>query len=779
MEYLFSCFRRSRSKFRTALPPSNGDSEAQIPVDSGFPSTRRTSDSEREAEGQLCSDTSQASTSNAGSEQETLAHSSSRTSGVLPRTECRMEGQPGADTHLATVFHKESGVGAEHHSCTESHTMKVCPSSKAVMEASSISDNHSGELSSAEPETKADLPLEPCRPESDGGYGGCRYADQSTDLSSSKVKWVDQVAHKVIELEPMECLVLENSVQNRIQMNYWAERLYGQEPELATGPLREVVIYSDETLREDAHLDISLQVKHTTTNPVIPASLADQSCTDLGVDGLLNKLNEVLRTSYSLDTPGLSPVLKRCIERRNDFGTAFGLLRKFWYGNFEGLLDRFAELERKDGALRETTFDREKGLVMDRRLIPRRVWDTFSNRVLPIWALRHTLHWRSFVHPISHSWMAEEQRNYVSTSINGFEWHVPLPNDTTLDRIRVEMLNLGAEYVWLDVVCLRQEDESKPEKEFTRKEEWMTDVPTIGYIYRSWVNIVTYFDGLGRPFHISDISSSRHWLNRAWTLQETSPGTFIGGMTETSPFPPNTDGLDATAKQFYEEFTAMAQHLYKSKGIFSLIEIMMLPSYVRSEEDEAVQAEAAWTNLVHTMDKPSPTSFIFLYPAPGNGDYTWTPTWRQLKSGVLPLPHASFDATAWSKFKPDSDCHKLNEAYILKACTIQGLGESDTWQRCRRGTLTVEVSDRESGPEVERFVVTAHHQHPIPDDQRYTLVGVIMLGPPRMSTHWMVGAPTSSGAIRKVSVVEMEDEDDRGRLDDLGLAIRTRDIPLM
>ncbi|KAJ3557904.1 hypothetical protein NM688_g1218 [Phlebia brevispora] len=156
--------------------------------------------------------------------------------------------------------------------------------------------------------------------------------------------------------------------------------------------------------------------------------------------------------------------------------------------------------------------------------------------------------------------MAEGSRDCVLTPINGFDRHVPLPKDTTLDRIRVELLNLGAEYVWLDVVCLRQEDETRPEKDI-RIEEWMTGVPTIGYIYRSWVNIATYFDGLGRPFQIGDISSPRHWLNRAWTLQETSPGTFIGGMTGKSPFLPNTEGLDATAKQFCAEFTAIAQHL--------------------------------------------------------------------------------------------------------------------------------------------------------------------------------------------------------------------------
>ncbi len=38
---------------------------------------------------------------------------------------------------------------------------------------------------------------------------------------------------------------------------------------------------------------------------------------------------------------------------------------------------------------------------------------------------------------------------------------VPIPQDTSLDLIRIEMLNLGAEYAWLDVLCLRQEGRAK------------------------------------------------------------------------------------------------------------------------------------------------------------------------------------------------------------------------------------------------------------------------------------------------------------------------------
>ncbi len=50
----------------------------------------------------------------------------------------------------------------------------------------------------------------------------------------------------------------------------------------------------------------------------------------------------------------------------------------------------------------------------------------------------------------------EEDRVDAHTPINGYEWPVPMPRDANLDLIRIEMLNAGAEYAWLDVLCLRQ-----------------------------------------------------------------------------------------------------------------------------------------------------------------------------------------------------------------------------------------------------------------------------------------------------------------------------------
>ncbi|SJL10786.1 uncharacterized protein ARMOST_14180 [Armillaria ostoyae] len=48
----------------------------------------------------------------------------------------------------------------------------------------------------------------------------------------------------------------------------------------------------------------------STPAPVIPSSLADTPCATLGTQGVLNKLNVTLRTSYTLDTPSLCPILE-------------------------------------------------------------------------------------------------------------------------------------------------------------------------------------------------------------------------------------------------------------------------------------------------------------------------------------------------------------------------------------------------------------------------------------------------------------------------------------
>ncbi|EKM51402.1 uncharacterized protein PHACADRAFT_200229 [Phanerochaete carnosa HHB-10118-sp] len=134
-------------------------------------------------------------------------------------------------------------------------------------------------------------------------------------------------------------------------------------------------------------------------------------------------------------------------------------------------------------------------------------------------------------------WVADEDRVDVWTNINGNQWPAPTPRATTLEHVRVELLNMGAEYVWVDVLCLRQKGHNEDEP--ARLEEWKVDVPTIGYIYQaasSSRRCVTYFNGLGLPFATAPdvVASDRHWFNRVWTLQESVSEWLPGGLADTS-----------------------------------------------------------------------------------------------------------------------------------------------------------------------------------------------------------------------------------------------------
>lgn len=58
---------------------------------------------------------------------------------------------------------------------------------------------------------------------------------------------------------------------------------------------------------------------------------------------------------------------------------------------------------------------------------------------------------------VSQSWVNEEQRELIITLINRQQWPIPFPRSTSPDHIQIELLNIGAEYVWADVLCLHQE----------------------------------------------------------------------------------------------------------------------------------------------------------------------------------------------------------------------------------------------------------------------------------------------------------------------------------
>ncbi|KAI0026704.1 hypothetical protein K488DRAFT_18211, partial [Vararia minispora EC-137] len=364
---------------------------------------------------------------------------------------------------------------------------------------------------------------------------------------------------------------------------------------------------------------------------------------------LLARLNEVEGTSYTLaQYPQLAQTLQQYIVEGCDFGVIYARLRSGWTPDPILGLQNLRTRKKEDVELRSAAFGIKTRTIIKPSLPPRRVWDLYSNRVVPYYVA-------SYLHgAVSHSWMHDAQRHTVHTAINGHEWPVPIPTDTTLERVRIELLNLRLQYVWLDVLCLRQKG---PEhNEATRDQEWRTDVPTIGSVYHSTTFVVHYYSGLGRPFRIENLDDERHWLNRAWTLQEVTADPIIAGETPCSPLSTRVavdaetgEVIDRDERRFYNTLASLVsntQHLYciysildamrhrsasseldKIAGLVYRVSASYLPPYIPSQSPED-----AWAALVKAMLPRFRGDLLFLFPRPGEGFHRWFPTWQQVKS---------------------------------------------------------------------------------------------------------------------------------------------------
>ncbi|EAU89223.2 hypothetical protein CC1G_03488 [Coprinopsis cinerea okayama7 len=410
-------------------------------------------------------------------------------------------------------------------------------------------------------------------------------------------------------------------------------------------------------------------VKYTSSKRVLKDVLVDKPCSAFqDLDGLLRQLNRTLGTTYTLDeleisenACGLRDILQYCIDNSYDFGTAYGLLRPRWYRDkFANMVKLFNSLEASDKEMRASSIDRVKGQIIGVHLPP---------RMKDPWA-------------ISHSWMETELQQSVYTPVNGWEWPVPIPRDTTLARIRIELLNLGAEYVWLDVLCFRQKKEGDPEKEALRVEEWRLDVPTIGNVYHQGAVIVHYFSGLGRPFQVGDLDSNRHWLNRAWTLQEISMNSVKGGIASYSEgvanpkVDENGEYIDPDVGRFYIAYNklyviaqevenvfpvlsamrrcAAMNELDKITGLAYLLRCKPLPQY-----DVTLTPNQAFSKLLEVTNERYRGDLFFRFPYPGtdaDSGRKWAPSWDQvLAASESGLPETKglylFEPI---RFEPDS-----------------------------------------------------------------------------------------------------------------------------
>ncbi|SJL06505.1 uncharacterized protein ARMOST_09844 [Armillaria ostoyae] len=229
-----------------------------------------------------------------------------------------------------------------------------------------------------------------------------------------------------------------------------------------------------ETGQAELTIPVLKQRSYTGNAPLISFALANTPCADLGIDGVLEKLNATLGTSFTLRSRilrllgivQLHSILEPYVTRNDDFGTVYARLRLYWYDY---------DVATIKGNLRT---GEEKDKEMQRRVL---IHDRITQAECPpSTRVGSTCQSGGAILGFTHAWVDEKDRVDVITPINGYEWPVPMPKDANLDLIRIEMLNLGAEYAWLDVLCLRQEG---GKSEHLRPEEWKLDVPTIGSVY--------------------------------------------------------------------------------------------------------------------------------------------------------------------------------------------------------------------------------------------------------------------------------------------------------
>ncbi|KAK0432312.1 hypothetical protein EV421DRAFT_2001017 [Armillaria borealis] len=489
-----------------------------------------------------------------------------------------------------------------------------------------------------------------------------------------------------------------------------------------------------ETGQAESSIEVPLQRSYTSQTPVIPSSLADTPCATLGIQGVLDELNATLRTTYTLDTPSLPSILDDCVEKNYNFGTAYGRLRQIWYANdWSNIRDKLRRREEKDRKRRQEALV-DKVLIVEPYLPPRRI----------------------------------PSANIAC--MGGYTCHVPIPKDASLDLLRIEMLNLGVQYMWLDVLCLRQKGGTK---EDIRVEEWKLDVPIIGRVYRNtWV--VIYLSGLGLPLKEGNLDSKRCWFRHAWILQEVGEDRIIAGDTSDGPMhaePIDEDGNYETGlltrfhKQLgcrqgwldlFRQLAAMQKRVStnpvdKVAGLAFPLMPETIPAYHESES-----LEDAWMALVNSM-----------YAR------------MRLASG-LPLG-ISWSRTRTQAVETDMGAgHDGHPASGPVFCLALKMGMCADWMWNRQkggdrcGELVVEGAD---GMQYT-FAIRVTHQIPIPEGT-YTLLGSnpgLDDNDDIWGQYWAVGLRLPRQRFKKVSVVMMEDKEEIERLEGLGIAAKFRNI---
>ncbi|PBK79348.1 hypothetical protein ARMGADRAFT_1093229 [Armillaria gallica] len=102
-------------------------------------------------------------------------------------------------------------------------------------------------------------------------------------------------------------------------------------------------------LRPEEEIIVPLQRTYTGRTAVISASLADTPCAMFSAPRLLDRLNPILGTSYTMDNLSLPSLLEDCITKEYDFGTAYSHLCAVWYiEDWNTIWDKLCGCEAED-----------------------------------------------------------------------------------------------------------------------------------------------------------------------------------------------------------------------------------------------------------------------------------------------------------------------------------------------------------------------------------------------------------------------------------------------
>ena len=336
-------------------------------------------------------------------------------------------------------------------------------------------------------------------------------------------------------------------------------------------------IAKDPEFRAEVSRDVDkfLFPTDTTDHYKLTPEQASTPCTDYTPKKLLDTLNLYTGKSHAIRShERLEETLTTACDglKPCDFGTIYSWYRLGAAGEIWGT-DLWRSLweprYRADAAILTTDKDDGQQYIPNPpEADPLRLWDLYSHRVITYrwfknsdWSVSNWVRYTEYADywAISHSWVSAHDRVNLTTPVNQEQYPVPIPEGVTLEAVRDELLGMGAQFCWLDILCLRQRyisisgdplpgwgkkivyGRSWPELEELRKEEWKTDIPMIGQIYEKSKQTIRWYNGLGRPFTETGWGDNRHWCNRVWTLQENSgwedsmlTGGYPGGKLDLS-----------------------------------------------------------------------------------------------------------------------------------------------------------------------------------------------------------------------------------------------------